>query len=203
MIIGCIFFLLFLVLIFTPPFLVESSQYLSMYFGITYVLFSISDTVVSVPYLALGPELSKLPEERQKMFSIFYIIQYFGVLIAAGFPIILAKLLQPNCNCIHCYITLDVLSIQLCIDKCNLFCSLKANLSSLKIISCFIGSEFLISIIILCLFVKERKFKDINKEKIHSNNIENIKYQSNILEEQNLLNKKKNKHFKLKKIKLF
>ena len=53
MLFGCAFYCIFLVSIFTPP-----NSNISIYFGIFYNLFFIADTIASVPYFGLGPELS-------------------------------------------------------------------------------------------------------------------------------------------------
>ncbi len=64
---GCFFHIAFLLSIFSPPFLTEPAEVLSLWFGVFYVLFFAADTLVNVPYLALGPEMSKHTKEREQL----------------------------------------------------------------------------------------------------------------------------------------
>lgn len=158
MIIGSIMYVIFLLLIFTPPFMEEHAyeNYISLWFGIFYVLFFISDTIVNVPYLALGPEITQSSKERERLYVYFYLFQYIGVLVAASGPVIISYLLTPECNCNECLYNTEVLSVDLCIEKCNLFCNLQSNIRSLQILSYVISIEFFISITLLCIFIKEK-----------------------------------------------
>ena len=94
MLVGCFFYATFLVLIFLPP--KASSFSNSIWFGIFYVLFFIADTICNVPYLAIGPELSKNTKEREKLYIMFYAFQYCGVLFAAASPIIINRIIEVN-----------------------------------------------------------------------------------------------------------
>ena len=76
MLFGCAFYCIFLVSIFTPP-----NNNISIYFGIFYNLFFIADTIASVPYFGLGPELSTSSIEREKLYLYVYFFNYFGVLL--------------------------------------------------------------------------------------------------------------------------
>jgi len=97
MLLGCVFYACFLVAIFLPP---KSTSYInSIWFGVFYVLFFISDTVCNVPYLALGPELSKNTKEREKLYIFFYIFQYSGVLFAAAAPILINRVINVRIIC--------------------------------------------------------------------------------------------------------
>lgn len=166
MFVGCIFYVIFLLLIFSPPFLSEPSHVLTLWFGIFYVLFFIADTVVNVPYLAFGPELSKYSYEREQLYVWFYIFQYIGVLVAASSPVLLVKLMGSDCDCSSCYITLDITNIEMCIQKCELFCNMQINLKALKVLSYIICIEFSLTILLLCIFVKEpHNFNDRVKTK--------------------------------------
>lgn len=184
MFIGCFFYMGFLLLVFTPPFLTQTAEYISMWFGVFYVLFFIADTIVNVPYLALGPELSKKPKERERMYVWYYLFQYIGVLVTAISPIILAEFLKPDCDCTQCYNSQDLInSIQLCIDKCNLFCSLQSNLVSLKILAYIIGVEFVITITLLCIFVPEKNSNQgIERNNSVNSNLNDYSNDSNISE---------------------
>ena len=92
MIFGCFFYSFFLLMIFCSPSMTAGSTYISIWFGVFYVLFFIADTCTNVPYLALGPELSTNSREREKLYLFFYIFQYIGVLFAASAPVFLNKL---------------------------------------------------------------------------------------------------------------
>ena len=93
MLIGCGFYALFLILLFSPPSFRTSSRSLSIWFGAFFVLFFLAESVTIAPYLALGPELSANSKEREKLYFFFYMFQYIGVLFAAAAPIIM-KLLK-------------------------------------------------------------------------------------------------------------
>ena len=58
MLIGCGFYAVFLILLFSPPSFRTSSRSLSIWFGVFFVLFFMAESVTIAPYLALGPELS-------------------------------------------------------------------------------------------------------------------------------------------------
>ena len=92
MLLGCVFYSIFLVAIFLPP--KASSFSNSIWFGVFYVMFFIADTICNVPYLALGPELSKNTKEREKLYIMFYSFQYCGVLFASAAPIIINKFID-------------------------------------------------------------------------------------------------------------
>jgi Na+/melibiose symporter-like transporter len=92
MLFGCLFYAAFLVGMFLPP---KSSSYTnSLWFGVFYVMFFMADTVCNVPYLALGPELTRNNSEREKLYIIFYTFQYCGVLFAATAPILINRLIS-------------------------------------------------------------------------------------------------------------
>jgi len=158
MIIGSIMYVIFLLLVFRPPLMEEHTyeNYISLWFGIFYVLFFISDTIVNVPYLALGPEITQSSKERERLYVYFYLFQYIGVLVAASGPVIISYLLTPECNCNECLYNTEIVSVDLCIEKCNLFCNLQSNITSLQILSYVISIEFIVSITLLCIFIKEK-----------------------------------------------
>ena len=89
MLIGCGFYALFLVLLFSPPSFRTSSKSLSIWFGVFFVFFFMAESVTIAPYLALGPELSSNSKERERLYYFFYLFQYVGVLFAAAAPIIM------------------------------------------------------------------------------------------------------------------
>lgn len=57
MAVGCVPYGVLFFLFFTPPLGLDPIA-MSLYFGIAYTLFYLSDTLAQVPYEALGPELS-------------------------------------------------------------------------------------------------------------------------------------------------
>jgi GPH family glycoside/pentoside/hexuronide:cation symporter len=88
---GSLIYAYFLITLFTPPSMKADANYLSIWFGICYVLFFIADTIANVPYLALGPELSTNSKEREKLYIYFYLFQYIGVLFAAATPVLMMR----------------------------------------------------------------------------------------------------------------
>jgi GPH family glycoside/pentoside/hexuronide:cation symporter len=164
MLFGCIFYAVFLILLFVPPGMRMGGFYISMWFGCFYVLFFIADTVTNVPYLALGPELSSDTKEREILYIFFYTFQYIGVLFASALPVVLDRL-YPSCNCDLCHNPL-VTHFQECLRQCDIICDLKKNRDSLFYMSLFIGIFYVITIFLLCIKIKENK-KSFNTEKVH------------------------------------
>ena len=160
---GSFLYITFLLLIFNPPFLTSTPEYLSLWFGFFYVLFFIADTIVNVPYVALGPELSKNPSEREELYAWFYFFQYIGVLVTAISPVLLVNYLGGECDCSACYDSSLITNLEQCIDKCDLFCSMQKNIYSLKILSYIICTEFFISVVLLVIFIEEPISKELNK----------------------------------------
>ena len=162
MLIGCFFYAIFLVLLFSPPGMRAGVSIISIWFGIFYVLFFISETIVNVPYLALGPELSKDSKQRERLYIYFYLFQYFGVLFASAAPVILNSF-KPACDCSYCVNNPIVINIVGCVRQCEIFCNLKNNQTSLYYISIFIGLFCIISITILCWKIKEKNNTNENE----------------------------------------
>ena len=156
MFVGCFFYAIFLIFLFNPPSMRTGITYITMWFGTFYVLFFIADTVTNVPYLALGPELSRDSKEREKLYIFFYLFQYLGVLFASAAPVIINRY-SPSCDCSFCYNNPQVTDVEHCVKQCKIFCQLKNNRSSLLDISVFIGIFFIVSIILLCIKIKEHK----------------------------------------------
>ena len=65
MLIGCGFYALFLVLLFSPPSVNATPRGLSIWYGVFFVLFFMAESVTIPPYLALAPELSYNSHERE------------------------------------------------------------------------------------------------------------------------------------------
>ena len=163
MLIGCGFYALFLVLLFSPPTVQTTSKTLSIWYGIFFILFFMAESVTIPPYLALAPELSGNTKEREKLYYFFYIFQYIGVLFAAAAPILINKLFT-DCDCSYCVNFPLKLDVDKCIESCNLICNLRNNEKSFLILSTFIGLLFIVSIILLSVNINEKK-SSFNKEK--------------------------------------
>ena len=163
MLIGCGFYALFLVLLFSPPTLQTTSEALSIWYGIFFILFFMAESVTIPPYLALGPELSSNSKEREKLYYFFYLFQYIGVLFAGAAPILINKLFT-DCDCSYCINLPLKLDVDICIDNCILICNLRNNEKSFLILSCFIGIFFVVTIILLSVNIQEKK-GSFNKEK--------------------------------------
>ena len=163
MLIGCGFYALFLVLLFSPPSVNTTSKTLSIWYGIFFVLFFMAESVSIPPYLALGPELSKNSKEREKLYFFFYVFQYIGVLFAAAAPILINKFFT-ECDCSYCINFPLQLDVEKCVESCNLICNLRNNEKSFLILSTFIGIFFIVSIILLSLNIQEKQ-GSFNKEK--------------------------------------
>ena len=163
MLIGCGFYALFLVLLFSPPTVQTTSKTLSIWYGVFFILFFMAESVTIPPYLALAPELSGNTKEREKLYFFFYIFQYIGVLFAAVAPILINKLFT-DCDCSYCINFPLELDVEKCIESCNLICNLRNNEKSFLILSSFIGIFFIVSIILLSVNINEKK-GSFNKEK--------------------------------------
>lgn len=165
MLFGCLFYSIFLVLLFTPPSMRTGNIYISIWFGTFYVLFFIADTITNVPYLALGPELSSDSKEREKLYIYFYMFQYIGVLFASAFPVIINKLL-PDCDCSFCYDKTITKNAEACLKQCKVICGLKKNRTALFYMSLFIAVFYVMTILLLSWKVKEKR-TSFNKEASH------------------------------------
>ena len=164
MLIGCGFYALFLVLLFSPPSFRTSSRSLSIWFGVFFVFFFMAESVTIAPYLALGPELSSNSKEREKLYYFFYVFQYVGVLFAAAAPILMNKLFS-QCDCSYCTDFPLLLDVEKCLQNCQIICNLRANEKSFLSLSVFIGLFFILTIILLSVYVQEKK-GSFNKENV-------------------------------------
>ena len=163
MLIGCGFYALFLILLFSPPSVNTTSKALSIWYGIFFVLFFMAESITIPPYLALAPELSNNTNEREKLYYFFYVFQYIGVLFAAAAPILINKFFT-DCDCSYCVNFPLQLDVEKCIESCNLICNLRNNEKSFLILSTFIGLFFIVSIILLSVNIQEIQ-GSFNKEK--------------------------------------
>ena len=164
MLIGCGFYALFLILLFCPPSFRTSSKSLSIWFGVFFVLFFLAESVTIAPYLALGPELSSNSKEREKLYFFFYMFQYIGVLFAAAAPIIMSRIFS-QCDCTYCTDFPLLLDVEKCLQNCQIICNLRANEKSFITLSVFIGLFFILTIILLSVYVQEKK-GSFNKEQV-------------------------------------
>lgn len=162
MLIGCGFYALFLVLLFNPPTMKTGSNGISIWFGVFYVSFFISETITNVPYLALAPELSKSSKERERLYFFFYMFQYIGVLFASAAPVVLNNLFF-QCDCSLCLNNPLITNIKKCLSQCNIMCEVKSNEKALFYLSLFIGIYFICSIVYLS-FVIQEKSESFNPE---------------------------------------
>lgn len=152
---GCVFYAIFLVLIFAP--LTKMSVIgTSIWFGVFYVLFFLSDTIVMIPYLALAPELSSDPIEREKLYIFIYMFQYIGVLLTSIGPVILQKFFN-FCDCSFCSHRDDLTEQAQCNITCQSQCGVVSNEKSLLYMCMGVGFIFVISIIFLATNVDEKK----------------------------------------------
>jgi Na+/melibiose symporter-like transporter len=165
MLLGCGFYALFLILIFSP---LENLSKLgiSLWFGLFYVLFFCADTITNIPYLALGPELSNDTKEREKLYIYFYTSQYIGVLVSSMAPEIIKNIVR-NCNCNYCDEIINPMEKSKCISTCESTCELTALKTSLQIIAVFIGLLFVFTIILLSNRIKEKKQEKKNENEGH------------------------------------
>ena len=163
MLIGCGFYALFLVLLFSPPSVYTTPKKLSIWYGVFFVLFFMAESVTIPPYLALAPELSYNSKEREKLYYFFYVFQYVGVLFAAAAPILINKCFN-DCDCSYCINFPLQLDVEKCVESCNLICNLRNNEKSFLILSTFIGIFFIVSIILLSVNIQEKQ-GSFNKEK--------------------------------------
>lgn len=162
MLFGCAFYCVFLVLIFSPPSDNISRIATSLWFGIFYVLFFIADTVCTIPYQALGPELSIDSKEREQLYLYVYAFQYIGVLLTSIGPVLLQKGLF-ECDCSYCNEKSISLEVAQCNLACNSECGVVANEKGYLYMCMIIGLLFILSIVFLTSLVKEDK-KSFNSD---------------------------------------
>ena len=164
MLFGCAFYCIFLIMIFNPP---NNANKLntSLYFGIFYILFFVADTITTIPYSGLGPELSTNTLERESLYLYVYIFQYIGLLITSLSPIIIKKFLK-SCNCDElCFGITNIIELDQCIDNCDSKCLVHKTQNGLLYTCMYVGFIFVLFIILLSSMIKERKDIKNLKEK--------------------------------------
>ena len=119
---------------------------ISIWFGIIYIFFFIADTICNIPYSALAPELSSNPVEREKIFFVFYIFQYLGILAAVTGPVILQYLIFNKCDFSGCELPEyqeDAHLYTMCKNIKQQNCNNQNNLSSLRGIAFYISFHYI------------------------------------------------------------
>lgn len=84
MIVGAPLYAIFLVALFTPPFLTPSM--LAVWFGVAYIVFFLTNTLSNIPYDAWGPELTEDSDERARLFFLSGLFDGGGTLLAFAMP---------------------------------------------------------------------------------------------------------------------
>jgi Na+/melibiose symporter-like transporter len=82
---GCFIYSTLLFLLLNPPYASETG--LSVWFGLFYTSYFLSNTMTTIPYDALGPELSEDSNERTGLFFVANLFDGIGTLIAVCLPI--------------------------------------------------------------------------------------------------------------------
>lgn len=83
---GCFIYALFLWLLLNPPY-AGTKERLSAWFAVFYTLFFLANTLTTIPYDALAPELSDDSEERTKLFFVSNLFDGLGTLMAMVLPL--------------------------------------------------------------------------------------------------------------------
>lgn len=90
---GSFLYALMLNLLLSPPSTLSSSG-VSLWFGVSYVGFFLSNSLMTIPYDALGPELTDSYEDRAKLFFTVGMYDGIGALIAIIQPGFIGKVLD-------------------------------------------------------------------------------------------------------------
>lgn len=101
---GCWFYAAFLMALLNPPDL--SATTMGNYFGLFYILFFLANTYTTIPYDALGPELTDNYEDRSRLFFVSGLYDGIGALIAITLPQFFAQaadLYYTGCDYSTCY----------------------------------------------------------------------------------------------------
>lgn len=91
MAVGSILYAALIIALFSPPNAMDGTA-VALWFGGTYILFFLSDTLLSIPYNALGPELVDNYDDRSRLFFVSGLYEGIGVVTAVIFPFILIAL---------------------------------------------------------------------------------------------------------------
>lgn len=191
---GFIFYVIFLCLLFFPPindvstnklmsnisfvsdlkeqkYFVEEdlnldySTNISIYFGVIYIIFFVFDTICNIPYQALAPELSDSPRDRERLYFVYYLIQFTGILFVVVSPITLQSYWLNVCDLTVC--NYDEINnnhlYSTCLNLQQQKCNNSNNRKSLQYVAFIIAFYYIISIILMLFYVKEKHKKQIKE----------------------------------------
>ena len=82
---GAPFYAMLLVFLMAPPDVAAGK--IRLYYGISYILFSLISTYTLLPYDSLAPELSPSPEDRDVLFALTAVAEALGSILAVAVPI--------------------------------------------------------------------------------------------------------------------
>lgn len=139
----------------TPNAELTNSFFISVWFGIFYILFFIADTICNIPYGALAPELSTNPKKREQLFFMYYLSQYIGVLFAVSGPVLMGYYYFNKCDFSSCQ-GMDGTQYSHCISNQQQICNSVNNLSSIRSVAYIIAFLYVFNIIQLGIFIKEK-----------------------------------------------
>eukprot|EP01084_Bolivina_argentea_P138852 244367_1 len=105
------------------------------WFGASYILFYLCDTIVNIPLFALGPELSNNPDERTSLFMWAKVFEGLGTIVGGISPVIFISYFG--------------------FTKPRAF----------KYLALMFGSWYIISIFLIIKFITERKTSNMQKKK--------------------------------------
>jgi Na+/melibiose symporter-like transporter len=100
----------------------EKSKLVAYYYGVTYVLFYIFDTICQVPYNALGPEIAPDMASRSKLFFTSNIFGFVGTLVGASAPVLIGFFV-PKSDAF--FLTGCVFGIYYIVTQINMSCRVK------------------------------------------------------------------------------
>merc|ERR1719240_1131131 len=86
LLIGSIGYNVFLLMLTMPPKGLVSKAGISHWFGLTYILLFIFDTICNIPYYSFGMELATTPAGRDLVWFYNILFGLVGVLFGAGMP---------------------------------------------------------------------------------------------------------------------
>lgn len=141
---------------------------ISLWFGVLYLLFFMADTICNIPYGALAPELSSNPKEREKLFFVYYLFQYIGILFSVAGPVILQYFIFHKCNFSVCDSKKgDAELYSMCMNLKQQMCNNTNNFNSLRAIAFYVSFHYLVSIALLGYYIKEKYIIDSSMKDNH------------------------------------
>ncbi|CAE7831154.1 ABCB1 [Symbiodinium sp. CCMP2592] len=94
---GCILYGGCLLALCTPPESLSGAS-TGVWFGCFYILFFLTDTLMSIPHNALGQEITSDTDQRRLVFMVAKIFQALGMIAAAALPVLLGTILSADCK---------------------------------------------------------------------------------------------------------